>query len=124
MTASEAVARYYDAWKNGHGDFSDVPLADDFQFIGPVASFHDAAGYRVMARQAGQAVTSFDVRRQFVDGDTVCSIVDWEMAMPGLGPLRAAEVLEVVDGVIVRGELFYDGEPLRKLMAAQESASA
>jgi hypothetical protein len=34
----------------------------------------NAEGYRAMAREAGQAVTSFDVRRQFVDGSTVYSI--------------------------------------------------
>ena len=50
-------------------------------------------------------MTSFRVRRQFVDGDTVCSIIDWEMAIPGLGTLTSAEVLEVADGKIVRGEL-------------------
>jgi hypothetical protein len=27
-------------------------------------------------------------------------------------------VLEVADGQIVRGELYYDGEPLRRAMAA------
>jgi hypothetical protein len=70
-----------------------------------------------MARDAGQAVTSFVVRRQFVDGNTVCSIVDWEMALPDVGPMTAAELLEVVDGVIVRGELFYDAEPLRRALA-------
>ena len=70
-----------------------------------------------MAREAGQAVTSFTVRRQFVDGDTVCSIIDWEMAMPGVGRMTSAELLEVVDGVIVRGELIYDGEALRRAMA-------
>ena len=72
-----------------------MPLADDFEFIGPVASFDSAEGYRGMAREAGQVVTSFDVRRQFVDGNTVCSIIDWEMAMPGLGRMTAAELLEV-----------------------------
>jgi ketosteroid isomerase-like protein len=117
MTALETVALYYDAWKNKRGDFSDVPLADDFEFIGPVASFDNAEGYRAMAREAGQAVTSFDVRRQFVAGNTVCSIVDWEMALPGLGRMTAAELLEVDDGVIVRGELIYDAEPLRRVMA-------
>ena len=121
MTALETVALYYDAWRNRHGDFSNVPLADDFQFSGPVASFDNADGYRAMAAEAGQAVTSFDVRRQFVEGDTVCSIVDWEMAMPDLGRMTAAELLEVVDGVIVRGELIYDAEPLRRSMA-QSSA--
>ena len=117
MTAQEAVARYYDAWQTKRGDFGDVPLADDFRFTGPVASFDSAEGYRAMAREAGQAVTRFNVRRQFVDGDTVCSIVDWEMAIPGTGPMTAAELLEVEDGVIVRGELIYDAEPLRRSMA-------
>jgi SnoaL-like domain len=117
MTALETVALYYDAWRNKRGDFSEVPLVDDFEFIGPVASFDSAEGYRAMAREAGQAVTSFEVRRQFVDGNTVCSIVDWEMALPGLGRMTAAELLEVEDGVIVRGELIYDAEPLRRAMA-------
>ena len=117
MTSREAVARYYDAWQNRQGDFSDVPLADDFRFTGPVASFDSAQGYRSMAREAGAAVTAFNLRRQFVDGGTVCSIVDWEMAIPGTGPMTAAELLEVEDGVIVRGELIYDAEPLRRAMA-------
>ena len=30
MTALETVALYYDAWQNKRGDFSQVPLADDF----------------------------------------------------------------------------------------------
>ena len=104
MGADEAVRRYYDAWQNKSGDFSEVPLAEDFEFIGPVASFDSADGYRAMAREAGRAVTSFVVRRQFVDGNSVCSIIDWEMAIPGVGKLSAAEVLEVADGRIFRGE--------------------
>jgi hypothetical protein len=62
------------------GDFSAVPLAPDFAFTGPVASFDTAEGLREMAAQAGPMVTRFSVRRQFVDDDTVCSIIDWEMA--------------------------------------------
>ena len=117
MTALETVARYYDAWQNQQGDMSDVPLADDFAFTGPVASFADAAGYRAMAREAGRAVTSFSVRRQFVDGNTVCSIIDWDMAIEGVGRMTSAELLEVADGIIVRGELIYDAEELRRAMA-------
>ena len=117
MTALETVALYYDALGNRHGDFSEVPLADDFEFSGPVASFDSADGYRAMAAEAGQAVTRFDVRRQFVDGNTVCSIVDWEMALSGLDRMTSAELLEVENGVIVRGELIYDAEALRRMMA-------
>ena len=121
MTAHETVARYYDAWQTKRGDFSDVPLANDFRFTGPVASFDSADGYRAMAREAGQAVTSFNVRKQFIAGDTVCSIVDWEMAIPGIGRMTAAELLEVRDGLLVRGELIYDGEELRRAMAQADA---
>lgn len=72
MTALETVAFYYDAWQNKRGDFTDVPLADDFVFTGPVMSFDDAEAYRAVAREAGAAVTRFEVCRQFVDGNTVC----------------------------------------------------
>jgi len=119
MTAEEAVAQYYDAWRTRRGDMRDVPLAEDFRFVGPVASFDSADGYREMAAQAGAAVTRFEVRRQFVDGNTVCSIVDWEMALPGLGRMTAAELLEVEDGAIVRGELIYDAQELRRVMAGE-----
>jgi hypothetical protein len=33
--------------------------------------------------------------------------------------MTAAELLEVEDGVIVRGELIYDAEALRRAMAAE-----
>jgi hypothetical protein len=89
MTPAETVSLYYDAWQNKQGDFAEVPLAEDFVFVGPVASFESADAYRAMAAEAGRAVTSFLVRRQFLDGKVVCSIIDWEMAMPGLGRMTA-----------------------------------
>jgi len=118
MTAEQTVALYHDAWRDRRGDMSGVPLADDFVFIGPVASFETAEAYGEMARQAGQTITSFAVRRQFVDRNMVCSIIDWEMAMPGVGRMTSAELLEVENGVIVRGELIYDAQALRHAMAA------
>jgi SnoaL-like domain len=116
MTVAEVVGLYYDAWQAKRGDFSAVPLADDFAFTGPVASFTDAASYRAMAREAGQMITKFSVRHQFTDGNLVCSIIDWEMALP-VAPMTSAEILEVEDGKIVRGELIYDAENLRTAMA-------
>ena len=121
MSVEQIAAAYYDAWRDHRGDMSSVPLADDFTFTGPVASFDSADGYREMAAQAGQTVTSFEVRRQFIDGATVCSIIDWEMAIPGLGRMTSAELLEIEDGKIVRGELIYDAEALRKAIAAADA---
>ena len=117
MSVVDVVGSYYEAWIAGKGDFAAVPLAPDFAFTGPVASFDSAAGFRDMAAQAGPMVTRFSVRRQFVDGDTVCSIIDWEMALP-VAPMTSAEILRVRDGLIVRGELIYDAQELRAAMAA------
>lgn len=117
MNPRAVVEQYYQAWQHRAGDMSDVPLADDFTFTGPVASFTDSEGYRAMARQAGAAVRDFQVRHQFAEGDLVCSIVDWEMD-PLPSRLTAAEVLRVRDGRIVSGELIYDAEELRRAMAS------
>lgn len=117
MDARTIVSRYYEAWTHHAGDMSRVPLAEDFVFTGPVASFDSAEAYRTMARQAGAAVRGFRVRHQFVSGELVCSVIDWEMTvLPGT--LTAAEILEVRGGEIVRGELIYDAQDLRQAMAA------
>ena len=117
MAVLDIVDLYYDAWANKKGDLSGVPLAPGFRFRGPVADFDDAEGYRAMAAQAGSLVTRFVVRQQFVDGNRVCSIIDWEMDLP-VAPMTSAEILEVEDGQIVRGELIYDAQELRAAMAA------
>jgi len=117
MSVLDVAGSYYDAWISGKGDFSAVPLAPDFAFTGPVGSFDSAEGFREMAAQAGPMVTAFSVRRQFTDGDTVCSIIDWEMALP-IAAMTSAEILEVRNGQIVRGELIYDAQELRAAMAA------
>jgi len=117
MTVRDVAGLYYDAWANKKGDLSGVPLAPGFSFRGPVADFDDAEGYRAMAAQAGALVSRFVVRHQFVDGNRVCSIIDWEMDLP-VAPMTSAEILEVEDGQIVRGELIYDALELRAAMAA------
>ena len=46
MTILDVVGRYYDAWANKKGDFSGVPLADDFTFRGrwPISMTPQATG--------------------------------------------------------------------------------
>jgi len=117
VTPKEIADLYYNGWINKHGDLSEVPIADNFRFRGPVASFDSAEGYLAMACEAGAMVTKFTVRHQFVDGNRVCSIIDWEMALP-VAPKTSAELLEVENGRLVRGELIYDAQELRAAMAA------
>jgi hypothetical protein len=124
VDARQIANLYYDAWRLRAGDMTGVPLADDFAFTGPVASFDNADGFRGMAREAGAGVQRFTVRHQFADGDLVCSIIDWEMAAVA-GTMTSAEMLRIRDGRIVSGELIYDAEDLRRAQAqAQAQAQA
>ncbi len=111
MDPREIVQRYYEAWTEHAGDMTGVALAEDFTFRGPVASFDSADGFCAMAKQVGAAVREFTVRRQFGEGDVVCSIIDWRMG-PVDGLMTAAELLTVRDGEIVSGELIYDPRAL------------
>lgn len=117
MQALDIANLYYDAWKTKQGDMTGVPLAEDLSYKGPVASFNDAAAFRGMAANAGPMVTSLEIRHQAVVGDgVVLTVVDMEMALP-IPTVTSAEILEIRDGQIVRGENIYDGEPMRQAMA-------
>ena len=116
MEPIDVANRYYDAWATKAGDMSGVPLADDLVYRGPVASFDDAQGFRAMAASAGALVQSMTVREQFAHGDLVLTITDTEMALP-IPTMTSAELLEIRDGKIVRGENIYDAEPLRRAMS-------
>ena len=116
MTVKEIADRYYEAYASRGGDMSEVPLAEDFRFRGPVASFDDAEGFRGMALNAGQMIESFNVRHQFVDGNRVCSIIECEVSLP-IPTMVSAEVLEVEDGKLVSADLIYDAQELRAAMA-------
>ncbi len=116
MQALDIANQYYDAWRSKKGDMSAVPLADDLSYRGPVASFSDAEGFRAMAANAGQLVTSLEIRHQAVVDDIVVTVVDMEMSLP-IPTVTSAEILEIRDGQIVRGENIYDAEPMRQAMA-------
>jgi hypothetical protein len=112
MDTREIVDLYYEGWTAKRGDLSAVPLADGFVFQSPVAHIEGADEYRQVAREAGPAISKFDVRHLFFEGSIACAILDWQMA-PLSAPLAAAELLEVREGSLVRSELIYDAQELR-----------
>jgi SnoaL-like domain len=113
MSALDVVNSYYEACNNG-GDLSDVALADNVRFAGPLGSVEGAAEFRAHTAERGDMRCS--VREQFVNGSRVCSIVDWELSGP-VSSLTTTEILEVRDGEIVSGEVIFDPETIRNALA-------
>lgn len=113
MSPLEIVNRYYEACRNG-GDLSGIPLADNVRFSGPLGTVEGAANFRAHTARRGDMECS--IRDQFVNGNRVCSIVDWTMSGPG-SALTTTEILEVRNGEIVSGEVFFDPERIWNAMS-------
>ena len=84
MSVLDVVGSYYGAWMAGMGDFSAVPLAPDFAFTGPVASFDTAEGFREMALPVA-AMTSAEILTvrdgQIVRGELIYDAQELRAAM-------------------------------------------
>ena len=111
MTVAEVTRRYYAAFRTA-GDFADVPMADDLRFTGPLQRYADGPRYRAdCARLAGR-VRALAMRHQFVDGDRVHSVYDFDLGLP-TGPIATSETLTFDGGRMVAAELIIDSTPLR-----------
>jgi SnoaL-like domain len=119
MSALDIVNGYYRACNRG-GDLSDVPLADDVTFRGPLGSVEGADNLRTHTAARGEMTCS--IREQFHDANRVCSIVDWQLSGP-VSSLTTTEILEVRDGHIVSGEVIFDPETIRAAIAQHRPPS-
>lgn len=111
MNVSELADRYYDDFAS-KGDFASIPMADDLRFTGPLHTYIDGGRYRHDCRALAAGVQAITIRHQFVDGDEVHTVYDFDLGLP-TGPIPSSETLTFVDGVMVAADLFIDSTPLR-----------
>lgn len=84
-------------------------LADDgFSYRSPIASFDDADAFIADIWHVGPILEGIDCRRSFVDGDEVCSILDFKTRMDRLEITPVVQWATVRDGRIRRIEAFFD----------------
>lgn len=98
------------------GPIADL-LAADFKFHGPLLSADSKDQYVAMLGQFLAVHEGYRFRKQFVDGDDVCSIYDMTVRTPTGEPLTLALVdwLTIREARISKQQLFYDP---RKFAAA------
>jgi hypothetical protein len=80
---------------------------------------NNRAEFLAGASQLGSIVRGCDIRRQWVDGDQVCSIYDFKIETPlGAGSIPMAEWSVVRDGQLVSSRLLFDTAAMAALMPA------
>ena len=94
-------------------------LADEFFFDGPILQAKDKAEFLAGSTAAASMARGCTVHHQWVDGDNVCSIYDFEIETPaGAGAIPMAEWAVIRDGKLVSSRLLFDTAAMAALMPA------
>lgn len=117
MAAAEVFASYLARFTAGDVEGASELLADDFDFEGPMIQAKGKAEFLAGASPLGPIMRGADMRRQWVDGDEVCSVYDFKIETPlGAGSIPMAEWSIVRDGKIVSSRLVFDTAAMTSLM--------
>jgi hypothetical protein len=110
-TTPEAIAEaYFDAWKADDFDTFRSLLADDVEFIGPLAHLEDADACVAGIERMSKLKTDIVVRKRFVDGADVLTWFD--LHTTAADPLPTANWSHVENGKITTIRVAFDARPL------------
>jgi hypothetical protein len=108
----EAVARtYIEAWGRRDMDAVATLLAPEASFEGPMARADGAAAFLKAVGEFAQLVIGVEVIALVADEHQAALLYD--MTTAPFGTLRAAEYLQIHDGLIVSSRLVFDTHPVR-----------
>jgi ketosteroid isomerase-like protein len=120
VSNAETFRTYLDRFASGDVSGAADLLADQFAFDGPILQAHNKAEFLAGAAAAAQMARGCRIHHQWVDGENVCSIYDFEIETPaGSGSIPMAEWSVIRDGKLVSSRLLFDTAAMAALMPAQ-----
>lgn len=121
MTPREAVETYLDAFYREQKDYEVIEslLADDFQFVGPMATFKGREAFMRFIRDIGPQKNQIDVKCILAEGDEVAVFHDFRSETPVIGPLPFAEWYSLKNGRIQSLRLYFDAREFAQLIKDQ-----
>ncbi|HWS46665.1 MAG TPA: nuclear transport factor 2 family protein [Acidimicrobiia bacterium] len=102
-----------------HGDVGGAAelLDDDFAFEGPILQSTGKADFLTGSAAAAAMARGCEIHRQWVDGNSVCSVYDFKVETPmGTGSIAMAEWSVIKDGRLVSSRLIFDTADMAALM--------
>lgn len=119
MSQADVFRSYLERFTAGDVDGAAELLTDDFTFVGPVLQANGKAEFLAGAAGLGPIVRGYEMQRQWVDGDEVCSVYDFKIETPaGAGSIPMAEWSVIRDGKLVSSRLLFDTAAMAALMPA------
>jgi hypothetical protein len=120
MSAADVFNSYLDRFTSGDIDGAAALLADEFSFRGPMLQSEGKVAFLEGASGLIPITRGYDMHEQWVDGDEVCSVYDFNVETPaGAGSVKMAEWCTVRDGVLVSSRLMFDPSQFQAFMPSE-----
>lgn len=119
MSNADIFRSYLERFTGGDVEGAAEFLADEFAFDGPILQAKDKAEFLAGSTAAAAMARGCIIRHQWVDGDDVCSVYDFEIETPaGTGAIPMAEWSVIRDGKLMSSRLLFDTAAMAALMPA------
>lgn len=117
MSNADVFRTYLERFTGGDVDGAADLLDDEFRFDGPILQAEGKAAFLAGSTAAAQIARGCVIHRQWVDGEAVCSIYDFQVETPaGAGSIPMAEWSVVRGGKLVSSRLIFDTAAMASLM--------
>lgn len=111
MKTIDVAGAYYAAFSTDSPGFDEVPMTDDLVFRSPMMTLEGPEAFRQALSGLMAGFKAMETKVQLCEGDTVVTVYDFDMGLPG-GPVPMAEVVRVRDGAIAEVDLLFDSKRL------------
>jgi len=117
MSNAEIFRSFLERFTQGDVEGAAHLLDDNFVFTGPILQSTNKADFLSGSATAASMAKGCEIHRQWVDGDSVCSIYDFKVETPvGTGSIPMAEWSEIKNGKLVSSRLIFDTANMAALM--------
>jgi len=112
------VTAFIDAIEAREFDCARRYLSDtSFSYRSPVSRADDADTFIVIISRVGPILNGIERRKTFVNGDDVCTILNYRTSMEAIREVPVVQLATVVDGKIAALEAFFDASEYNKMFA-------
>lgn len=119
VSNADVFRSYLERFASGDIDGAAELLSDGFAFNGPILQAGSKAEFVAGSATAAAMARGCTMHHQWVDGNDVCSIYDFEIETPaGRGAIPMAEWSVIRDGKLVSSRLLFDTAVMAALMAS------
>jgi hypothetical protein len=117
VSNADIFRTYLERFARGDVDGAAELLANEFAFNGPILQADGKAEFVAGSATAAAMARGCTIHHQWVDGDDVCSIYDFEIETPaGTGAIPMAEWSVIRNGKLVSSRLLFDTAAMAALM--------